>query len=57
MKNLQQDKLSTNTIKSYLTAISALLNYLSSIGEHEGDRTAARLLGEIYRSKQATVGQ
>jgi hypothetical protein len=56
MKILQQEKFSTNTIKSYLTAVTALLNHLSSTVESEGDRSAARLLEGIYRSKHASMG-
>ena len=56
MKILHQENFSTNTIKSYLTAVTALLNHLSSTGELEGDRTAARLLEGIYRSKHASMG-
>ena len=52
---LQQGGYSTNTIKSYLTAVTALLSYVSSTGRLEGDRAAARLLVGIYRSKHADV--
>jgi hypothetical protein len=50
-----EEGFSTNTIKSYLTAVTALLNHVSSTGEHEGDRAAARLLEGIYRSKHAII--
>lgn len=56
MKILHQENFSTNTIKSYLTAVTALLNRVSSTSELEGDRSAARLLEGIYRSKHASMG-
>ena len=55
LRVLQQGGYSTNTIKSYLTAVTALLSYVSSTGRLEGDRAAARLLVGIYRSKHADV--
>jgi hypothetical protein len=55
MDVLQQQEFATSTIRSYLTAITALLNRVSSTGDLEGDRTAARLLEGIYRSKHAAL--
>lgn len=55
LRVLQQDEFSTNTIKSYLTAVTALLSHVSSTGRLEGDRAAARLLVGIYRTKHAAV--
>ena len=55
LRVLQQDEFSTNTTKSYLTAVTAFLSYVSSTGRLEGDRAAARLLVGIYRSKHAAV--
>ena len=55
LRVLQQDEFSTNTIKSYLTAMTALLSHVSSTGRLEGDRAAARLLVGIYRSKHAAM--
>lgn len=52
---LRQQAFATNTVKSYLTAITALLNHVSSTADLEGDRTAARLLEAIYRSKHAAL--
>ena len=40
LRVLQQDEFSTNTIKSYLTAVSAFLSHVLSIGRLEGDRSA-----------------
>lgn len=52
---LHRQNFSRNTMKSYLTSIAALLNYVSSTCQNEGDRTAARLLVGIYRAKHAGV--
>ena len=56
VKILRQQNFISSTIKSYLTATTALLKYVSSTGDQEGDRAAARLLVGIYRSKHATMG-
>ena len=42
MKILHQENFSTNTIKSYLTAVTALLNRLSSTGELRGRTSDVR---------------
>jgi hypothetical protein len=55
IKVLHRQDFSRNTMKSYLTAIAAFLNYVSSTCQNEGDRTAAILLVGIYRAKHADM--